>query len=653
MFSGQDPRPTLHLLQRRLDEVRSLARRPLPAYAPEEGNSESLLETALELAEELERSQRQLIETNVQLVSLREVANSLFATRGSEEATRVVSRYLMSAFPFPEVLLCLTDTESGKLAGVWMHREGGAIAAPRYLRIPLDEDSGVISHAVWQNRMFTIRDAQTHPPLRFSPSHPLADLLSRLTTYTIVPLQRNRTPAQFDESPDACPAGCPMRFGAPLDGVPEAAEDGRWAERRAQRRRRCLECNRFPILGVLGVATSEPGQGLDESALTLLESVALTVAPILENAQLYHDLQRNQRYLDHVLNSVSAGLVAIGQNGRLLTFNRAAEELTGHQSSYVAGEPLELLFPDSAAQLVRAALRGGQLSLREEARVRRASGEEVPVSLTTSLLRDEEGRVYGAVVAFSDLSRIKRMEERIRQLDRLAALGRFTTSVAHEIRNPLAGIAAGVEYLGKSLAARKEDAEHIQFIRREISRLDRIIGDLFTVTHPKKLSPRLVDAHTLLAYSVQGIQVLVEDRRLQVATEIPAELPLIAVDPDQMQQVFLNLLKNAAEVSPEGGVIRLRASVAPPTGEGPHAPGERAFFAEIEDQGSGIAPEALGHLFEPFFTTKPQGTGLGLYVSHDIVKRHGGGIRVESPPGAGARFTVELPLDTTLGENDG
>jgi PAS domain S-box-containing protein len=652
MLPERDPRHSLEQLQRRLDEVRSLVRPGSALAATETADPPELLDLALELTEELERSQRQLIETQVQLVSLHEVAGSLFTTHGSEEGTRVICRYLLRAFPFHQVFLCLADPERSQLTGIWMGGEAGPAGEGHALRISLVEETGIVGRAIWQNRLFTVRDPRLHPALTLDLDDPLAEAMGRLTSYAVIPLQRNRMPARYDEGLDACPRQCPLRFGGRLDDVPPPEPELRWAEQQASRRRRCLECNCFPVLGVLGVATTELGPGLSAADLAQLDSVALTVAPILENAQLYHDLRVNQRFLDHVLNSIGAGLVAVGLNGRLLTVNRAAEELTGHRAGYAVGEPLELVFPEAAAQLVRTALRSGRLALREETHVRRAGGEEVPVSLTTSLLRDEAGRVYGAVVAFSDLTRIRRMEERIRQLDRLAALGRFTTSVAHELRNPLAGIAAGVEYLGKSAATRPADAEHLHFIRREISRLDRIIGDLFLVTHPKRLSPRLVDVRTLLEYSLQGVQSLVAERSLDVALDVPLDLPLASVDPDQMQQVFLNLLKNAAEDSPPEGRIRVLARVGPPAGDTPRPLGERALFVEVEDEGPGIPAETASRIFEPFFTTKPAGTGLGLYVSHDIVKRHGGSLKVRSRPGEGALFTVELPLDPTMGEPD-
>jgi PAS domain S-box-containing protein len=343
---------------------------------------------------------------------------------------------------------------------------------------------------------------------------------------------------------------------------------------------------------------------------------------------------------------MGSGLLAVGQDGRVLTCNRAAQSLTGVPAEAVVGQPLAAALPEDAQQRVRDTLATGREVHGHETALRRPDGTRVPLSLATSLLRDERRRVYGAIATLTDLTRLKRMEEQIRQLDRLAVLGRFTTSVAHEIRNPLTGIAAGVEYLKKGFADGARELEHVEFIQAEIARLDRIIGDLFTVTHPKQLAPRRADLAEVVERSLTVLQSLLLDKQLAVAWALPDGPTTACFDPDQMQQVCLNLLKNAAEASPPGGVLRVRLWTGPGESESPHpGAGATALCLAIADEGPGIAPEHQEHIFEPFFTTKAGGTGLGLYVCHDIVKRHGGHLRVRPQPQRGACFVVELPLE--------
>jgi signal transduction histidine kinase len=257
--------------------------------------------------------------------------------------------------------------------------------------------------------------------------------------------------------------------------------------------------------------------------------------------------------------------------------------------------------------------------------------------MTTSRLRDENGRAYGAIATILDLTPLKAAEERSRQLDQLAALGRFTSSVAHEIRNPLTGISMGVRHLSRALAAQPSEAENIDFVVREIRRLDRIVQELFDVTHPRKLDLAQRSLEDTLKRAEQSVAAVLEEHHVRVAHEIAPGLPRVPHDADQMQQVFINLLKNAAEASPADSRITVRMT-------GPAAPGA-GVTVSVHDDGSGIDAETQQTLFEPFFTTKPKGTGLGLYITHDIVKRHGGSLTVQSDPGRGATFTVELPLD--------
>jgi signal transduction histidine kinase len=252
-----------------------------------------------------------------------------------------------------------------------------------------------------------------------------------------------------------------------------------------------------------------------------------------------------------------------------------------------------------------------------------------------------------------DLAPIKRAEEEARRLDRLAALGRFTSSVAHEIRNPLAGIGAGVQYLVRSMTLETPQRESLDFIQNEIRRLDRILQDLFDITHPRGLRMEPAPLEDSLKRAVQCVQELAAERGVVLRQEVAPRTPAVPHDADQMEQVFINLVKNAIENSPAGGTVQVSIERAgPPRAAGRHerlralGPGVRV---RVEDQGTGIAPENLKRVFEPFFTTKPKGSGLGLYISHDIVKRHGGAVTIQSEEGRGTTITVELPLEPSGG----
>jgi PAS domain S-box-containing protein len=342
-----------------------------------------------------------------------------------------------------------------------------------------------------------------------------------------------------------------------------------------------------------------------------------------------------------------SGLIAVDLSGRVLAMNERAEELSGYILDDLHGTEPTLLDTgrDGIGRLVRRTIDKRQGLTRRESALRKRGGRTIPIACSTTLLRNPQDEVYGAIATFEDLTDFKAMEDRIRQLDRLAALGRFTAGVAHEIRNPLAGIAAGVQYLAKRLDEDPDQRENISYIRREIDRLNRIVEDLFRVTHPMPPRRSPENPVKLVEQAARVLAPAFEERgvRFTVARGT-GEVSEIPVDPDQIQQVLLNLIKNALEATPPKGEVRVDF-------EELEEDGRATLAVRVEDEGPGIEADALPHIFEPFFTRgKAEGTGLGLYVSHGIVERHGGDLVAANRPDGGAAFTLKLPftiLDST------
>jgi PAS domain S-box-containing protein len=631
----------LRALLRRVDEVRGLSDRSAAAAAVGMDESETLLRTLSEMVEELERSHRRLIETNVQLVSLREVAGSLTNTVDTAETTRTVTRYLQRAFGFDQVCLLLIDRERGVLTGAWTGgRPGGEPSET--LEVPLVGERGALARTVWMNRTLLHQDCRRHPPAFLPETHPLYERFLQVGSMASVPLQRSPSSLAAG-SCEGCLLG-DSRLLVPPPG--EAAAS--WYADLDEAQRRCLGCERLSCLGVIAAARSAGAPPLTAADVTLVESIALSVAPMVENARLFQELRKSQRFQQDVLDSIVSSLVAVNLRGEVLGVNRSAEDLLGWSEAEALGRGAGDILGEEVEDLVRDTIERGQQIQRQEAALRSRDGSIVPVRLTTSQLRDGAGTVYGAIATFLDLTPIKRAEEHARQLDRLAALGRFTSSVAHEIRNPLTGIGMGVQHLSRAIGQDPAQRQSVEFILGEIKRLDRIVQELFDVTHPRRLDLRPRPLAETAKRAHQSLEALLAERRIGLAIEAARELPDAPHDPDQMQQVFINLIKNAAEASPQGSQVTLR--ITPERGAaGRHSAG--AIVATVADQGPGIDEETCRTLFEPFFTTKPGGTGLGLYISHDIVKRHGGNLTVHSEPGQGATFRVELPLDTQGGRS--
>ena len=357
-------------------------------------------------------------------------------------------------------------------------------------------------------------------------------------------------------------------------------------------------------------------------------------ATSLELETKQKDLRDLQVFKDLVFQSVGTGLIALDRDHRITAFNGAAEEITGRSAPETIGRPWTAIFGDAVPLPEIEAVIGGspRASTRHEALLRRPDGTAVPVRLTFSALRSGEGARLGLIGARDDLSAIRAMEARMRQADRLATLGRMAANIAHEIRNPLASLTGAIEVLTSTAAAGDARERLSQIVVRESERLNQIITNFLEYARPAPLTLESVD----VAEALEGVLVLLEHHGASGGLKMVRAFssPLVwRVDPQQFRQVLWNLCRNAVEAMPEGGELRVGATVVP---------GQR-LEVWVADSGHGIAPDDLAHVFEPFFSTKPGGTGLGLSLVHRIVQEHGGEVDVRSTLGLGTTFTVTLP----------
>ena len=227
-------------------------------------------------------------------------------------------------------------------------------------------------------------------------------------------------------------------------------------------------------------------------------------------------------------------------------------------------------------------------------------------------------------------------EKQIQQADKLATVGELAAGIAHEIRNPLAGIAAAVEVLAEKRDS--QDREITEEIQAQVKRLNTTLSDLLNFARPREpeIAPcNLADlAHRMLAL----VRPDAQKHKIQIVEEIPADLPAVSADATQIQQALLNLLLNATQAMPEGGTLTVKAV----------AVAQRVRLT-IQDTGGGIAPEIREKIFSPFFTTKHRGTGLGLAITRTIMEKHGGTIAVDSQVGRGTMFTLEFNVAEIVG----
>ncbi len=380
--------------------------------------------------------------------------------------------------------------------------------------------------------------------------------------------------------------------------------------------------------------------------------IARRVEAVLENLRHREDLQHEADYRRQLLQGMRDGLIALDRDGRIVEINGAASRLLAVDPPDLAGRSIARLarVAPALAACLEKSLGGSGDPDSTEIQVSSEKGA-VPLNVAVSRLRDDEGRFAGLVVNLTDLSAVRSMEAEIRRLDRLAALGRFSAGVAHEIRNPLAGIEAGVTYLSSRFPPEASEQEDFRFLRSEIRRLNRIITELLDYARPRSLEIVPCDPNLLVDRVEQLLAPMLERRRIRLIRVGTERLPFEA-DPERMEQVLLNLVKNAAEASRDGGDIRISWEVSLPASAGEAGGnGGAVYRLRVIDQGEGMGTEEHGRALEPFFTTKSAGgTGLGLSVSHSIVEQHGGRLLLESKPGAGTTAVLELPVRRKDGE---
>lgn len=409
----------------------------------------------------------------------------------------------------------------------------------------------------------------------------------------------------------------------------------------------CGNCAHFPLHGVLVATAASGAEPPSPAAIALLGTVASIAASVLEHAALYREIKGAERFRDQVLDAMINGLVSTDQHGRVVYANQRARELLANENPL--GQRLDecVVLPGGSSALTRT-LVDGKAYLQADGAVlsRDDAGQpvRVPVRVNLTPFRPEDGGMNGAVCVIEDRTTVRAMEQEIRHLDTLAAIGRFASSLAHEVRNPLGGIQAGIEYLERGLvkAQRMDDEtqESLHVIQGEIQRLDGILHNLLSVARPREIVLTECDPGALVHRALRNFSSLAATLRIELRVHVANNLQPLHADADMIHQVLVNLVKNAIEASsPPASVDVVVEARRDPTGD----EDVDGIVIEVLDRGPGISTEDLTRIFEPFFSRKSSGTGLGLYVCHGFVQRHDGRLRAENRSGGGARFVLELP----------
>ena len=366
------------------------------------------------------------------------------------------------------------------------------------------------------------------------------------------------------------------------------------------------------------------------------------------------DYNQLEAFNQNIIQSLDSGLLTIDLSGNINFMNRTAERILSRDGESLKDTSIDGLFPkitEVVEQLKTKIPESFSDYQRYETLLTNHDRRKIYLGFSISPLTDPEGSLIGHTLIFQDITKFKEMEEQMKRVDKMAAVGALAAGMAHEIRNPLASLSGSIQMLKSELTLDDSQQHLMEITLRESERLNALITDFLLFAQPPQSHKILYPIGRVLEETLDllirspsfrdGIQVLRPTRQEEIR---------IRIDPDQMKQVFWNLFINAAQSMSDGGKIQVHLSKG-------HAPGgtnlilppqvrEKAWVRiSITDSGNGIAPKEKEKIFEPFFTTKESGTGLGLSIVHKIIENHEGLIKVDSELGRGSTFTVFLPAE--------
>jgi PAS domain S-box-containing protein len=370
-------------------------------------------------------------------------------------------------------------------------------------------------------------------------------------------------------------------------------------------------------------------RNLEQGLVRKGKDLARAEQQVLETAERFH----------LSVEAAPSGMLMVDSQGLILLVNAQIEKQFGYTREELLGQPVEMLLP-AAARARHVQHRAGFLAQPQPRRMGEGrdlfglhkDGHEVPVEIGLNPIVTAEGPVVLASVV--DITERKRIEQRLRQTERVAELGTLASGMAHEIGTPMNVILGRAEYLMRR--TREESTKKgLETIMAQVERITRIMNQLLTFARRRPMERKPTGLRRVVEDTLDIVRERMLKHRIKVDAEIEEPLPLVSADADQMSQVLLNLVINALHAMPDGGTLTVRLGRD-----------KEAVTLAVADTGHGIARQDLSKIFDPFFTTKEvgKGTGLGLTVVHGIVQEHGGTIAVESQEGKGTTFTISLPI---------
>ncbi len=392
------------------------------------------------------------------------------------------------------------------------------------------------------------------------------------------------------------------------------------------------------VLGVLNVDSHNRG-AFSEDDLKLLMIFAGHTASLIKNVRLYGQVMTERNFREDILESSPNSVVSINLKKEISSINRRTEEIFHLKRADVLGRRAADIFEDDIVQIIDLALDHHTVVDYKEIKKTGEEGATAIFGITSSLLKNHQLNLIGAMVIIRDLTEEKKTEELIRRMDRLSSLGQLSAGIAHEIRNPLTSINFNVQLLAKKLAMNEATRSLIDDTQEGIDRIRTLVKGMLDFAKPSRPSLKSDYIPRVLKDSIALMDSQLKKNGVAVAVHMQDPFPEVIFDAHQIQQVFVNLLLNGMEAMAEGGTINIKSQVEKDAKKkGGHV------LLHFTDYGVGISPENLSRIFDPFFTTKPDGTGLGLPIVHKILEQHNASVGVRSEEGKGTTFILKFPV---------
>jgi PAS domain S-box-containing protein len=390
------------------------------------------------------------------------------------------------------------------------------------------------------------------------------------------------------------------------------------------------------LQGLLALGPKLSGDPFYPDELEFLSILTNQVGIAVRNAQLYKEVLLANQYVENILRTMDSGVITVDDRGRVAVCNSTATRLTGMSRERLTSLDVDTL-PGPIGSQLQQTLTDGNARSQVETVLPGEGDRRTPLICSTSALQDGRGTIIGALIVFSDLTKIKALESEKNTAERLASFGSLVSGIAHEIKNPLVAIKTFAELLPERFSDTDFRDDFSKVVGTEIDRIDGLVDRLRGLAAPKPATEAATDIREPISETLALLRGQLEQMRITVQRNLGSSQALVSIDPAQAKQLFLNLFLNAIEAMTPGGRLAVKVGRL-------QRQGQPWIQVAVSDTGPGIPDTIRAKIFNPFFTTKASGSGLGLAICRSITDAHRGSIRAETvTPGAGTTILVEFP----------